>query len=160
MMRGWLAASLMTVALLAGTVAPAAAQHHDDFDHHDYHGRDFHHFSHEEYDHWRGGRWIHDWHDGRFGWWWSVDGGWYFYPQPIYPYPDYVPPAVVVQQQPPVPTGLPPAQYWYYCDNPQGYYPYVASCGTPWREVPAAPQPNAPPPGSAPPGPPGAPPPP
>ena len=57
----------------------------------------------------------------------------------IYPYPLYVPPAVVMQQAPPVPTGLPPIQFWYYCDDPQGYYPYVASCNGAWREVPVTP---------------------
>ena len=31
----------------------------------------------------------------------------------------------------------PPNQSYYYCDNPQGYYPSVQSCSTPWREVPA-----------------------
>jgi hypothetical protein len=30
------------------------------------------------------------------------------------------------------------AQYWYYCDNPAGYYPYVHDCKTQWREVDAA----------------------
>jgi hypothetical protein len=25
--------------------------------------------------------------DGRYGWWWDVDGAWYFYEQPVYPYP-------------------------------------------------------------------------
>lgn len=24
----------------------------------------------------------------------------------------------------------------YYCTNPPGYYPYVASCGDPWQFVP------------------------
>jgi hypothetical protein len=107
----------------------------------DYHGRDFHQFGPEERAHWQGGRWIHDWHDGRFAWWWMLDGFWYFYPAPIYPYPTYVPPAIVVQQAPPVPRGLPPTQFWYYCDNPGGYYPYVASCSGPWRPVPAVPPP-------------------
>lgn len=110
----------------------------------DFHGRDFHHFDAHERSVWRGGVWVHDWHDGRYGWWWSLGGAWYLYPEPIYPYPTYVPPAIVVQQAPPVPTGLPPAQFWYYCDNPQGYYPYVASCNGAWREVPVTP-PNAPP---------------
>lgn len=110
----------------------------------DFHGRDFHHFNDHDRAIWRGGRWVHDWHDGRYGWWWLVGGFWYFYPEPIYPYPTYVPPAVVVQQPPPMPSGLPPTQSWYYCDNPQGYYPYVASCNGPWREVPATP-PNPPP---------------
>jgi hypothetical protein len=105
----------------------------------DFHGRDFHHFTPYERQVWSGGHWEHGWHDNRFAWWWTAGGGWYFYPAPIYPFPTYVPPAIVVQQPPPVPTGLPPAQFWYYCDNPQGYYPYVAACQGPWREVPATP---------------------
>jgi hypothetical protein len=112
----------------------------------DFHGRDFGHFAPGELRAWRGGAWQHGWHDGRYAWWWVTGGFWYFYPVPIYPYPTYVPPAVIVQQPPPVPTGLPPAQFWYFCDNPQGYYPYVAACDTPWREVPATPQQSAPPP--------------
>lgn len=107
----------------------------------DFHGRNFQHFAPHERNLWRGGRWEHGWHDGRFAWWWIVNGGWYFYPTPIYPYPTYVPPAIVMQQAPPMPTGLPPAQFWYFCDNPKGYYPYVAACNGPWREVPATPPP-------------------
>ena len=103
----------------------------------DYHGGDYRHFSPHDRDVWRGGGWRHEWHDGRYAWWWVLGNAWYFYPAPTYPYPTYVPPAVVVQQPPPVPTGLPPAQFWYFCDNPQGYYPYVASCSVPWRQVPA-----------------------
>jgi hypothetical protein len=106
----------------------------------DFHGRDYGHFSPAERGIWRSGHWVHDWHDGRFAWWWTAGGGWYFYPAPIYPYPTYVPPAIIVQQPPPVPTGLPPSQSWYFCDNPQGYYPYVASCNGPWREVPTTQQ--------------------
>ena len=139
------------IAALAMGIAPAQAQHHDGGVHgggfhdgglhgQDFHGRDYAHFSSAERDFWRGGRWEHGWHDGRFAWWWAVGGGWYFYPAPIYPFPTYVPPAIIVQQPPPVPTGLPPAQSWYYCDNPRGYYPYVAACNGPWREVPATSQ--------------------
>jgi hypothetical protein len=29
------------------------------------------------------------------------------------------------------------SQYWYYCQNPAGYYPYVAQCTIPWQTVPA-----------------------
>ena len=133
---------LVSAACLAASLALLAPGAQAD-PRHDFHGRDFHRFSPRERTIWLGGRWVHDWHDGRFGWWWSVGGFWYFYPQPVYPYPTYVPPAVVVQQAPPVPTGLPPSPTWYYCDNPQGYYPYVASCNGPWREVPATP-PGAP----------------
>ena len=144
----------LAVLLAAGLCASAARAD----DHHDFHGRDYHHLDRHEVEVWHGGHWFHDWHDGRYGWWWVVDGGWYFYPAPVYPYPTYIPPAVVIQQPPPTPAGMPPAQSWYYCDNPQGYYPYVASCNGPWRPVAATPSPppppSAPPPGSAPPPPP------
>jgi hypothetical protein len=83
---------------------------------------------------WRGGRWFRGPHDGRLGWWWIVGGLWYFYPAPVYPYPDpYQPPVIVAPAEPP-----PPPQYWYYCPNPQGYYPYVPQCPSPWQKVPAA----------------------
>jgi hypothetical protein len=96
------------------------------------------HFTEHDWGVWRGGNWNHAWHDGRLGWWWVVGSYWYFYAQPVYPYPDpYLPPAVVVQ---PGPSGPAPAQYWYYCDNPPGYYPYVTSCSTAWRQVPVTPQ--------------------
>ncbi|MBV8651679.1 MAG: hypothetical protein JO255_09450 [Alphaproteobacteria bacterium] len=82
---------------------------------------------------WRGGHWVQARRDGRVGWWWVVGPQWYFYPAPIYPYPDpYVPPAVAV-----APPPAPGAVTYYYCDNPQGYYPYVQACPTPWRAVPA-----------------------
>lgn len=97
-------------------------------------------FSEHDWGVWRGGAWRHDWHNGRFGWWWLVGPDWYFYPEPVYPYPNpYVPP-VVAPSPPATGEGPPPAQYWYYCDNPAGYYPYVATCLTQWRPVPAAPQ--------------------
>jgi hypothetical protein len=105
----------------------------------DFHGRDFHHFTPYERQTWSGGHWEHGWHDNRFAWWWAAGGGWYSYPAPIYPFPTYVPPAVVVQQPPQVPTLLPPSQFWYHCDNPPGYYPYVAVCNGPWREMAAGP---------------------
>jgi hypothetical protein len=75
---------------------------------------------------------------------------------PVYPYPYYygyprppvvyVPPPVIYAPPPVVVTPAAPAyvhqssQTWYYCDNPQGYYPYVNSCSTGWRQVPAQPQ--------------------
>jgi hypothetical protein len=55
--------------------------------------------------------------------------GWpYSYPS----YPDYsysapsVPPAESEQQQP---------YYWYFCQDPQGYYPYVKECPGGWMQV-------------------------
>lgn len=142
---------LMLVALLAlGVSGMAGAARADE--HRDFHGRDYHHLDHREVVIWHAGHWFHDWHDGRYGWWWIVDGGWYFYPEPVYPYPTYIPPAVVIQQAPPSPTGMPPAQFWYYCDNPQGYYPYVGSCNVQWRQVATTPAPAAPPQAPPPPG--------
>lgn len=85
---------------------------------------------------WHGGHWFHGPHGGRRGWWWTVGGIWYFYPAPVYPYPDpYLPPLA---------EGPPPASAdsWYYCNDPPGYYPYVAECRTQWQPV----SPNAPPP--------------
>ena len=91
-------------------------------------------FREHDLDLWRGGRWAHSRHDGRLGWWWVVAGIWYFYPSPVYPYPDpYQPPVIA----PPVT----PPQYWYYCADPAGYYPYVAECHTNWQQVPASPPP-------------------
>ena len=39
---------------------------------------------------WGGGRWRHEMHNGRMGWWWDVGGAWYFYPQPMEGPPAYV----------------------------------------------------------------------
>ena len=116
----------------------------------DFHGHDFRRFSFEERRLWIGGRWIHDFHAGRYGWWWVVDGIWYYYPQPIYPYPAYVSEDVIVNGPGvyPPPGGYPPpapppaaapASVWYYCDNPAGYYPYIQSCAAGWRPVPSTP---------------------
>jgi hypothetical protein len=52
--------------------------------------------------------------------------------------PAYVQPAPQVYVQPP-----PPQTYWYYCDDPPGYYPYVQQCPGGWRQVnPSPPQPQ------------------
>jgi hypothetical protein len=113
-----------------------------------WHG-DIRYFGRHDLRYWRGGRWRHGWHDGRAGWWWVVGGFggiWYYYPAPVYPYPDpYVPP-VAVQQAPP-PADIPPVQAtppqapqnWYYCEPSKAYYPYVSSCPAGWKVVPASP---------------------
>ena len=112
-------------------------------------------FGHHDFHIWRGGGWQYTRYGGRLGWWWVVGGAYYFYPQPVYPYPDpYQPPAVVVEQQPQVVVApqapqvyapqqaapQPASQVWYFCDASQTYYPYVASCAGGWRTVPATPQ--------------------
>ena len=30
------------------------------------------------------------------------------------------------------------SQSWYYCSDPEGYYPYVTQCNTNWQTVPAS----------------------
>jgi len=103
-----------------------------------WHGGDMRRFHDRDERAWRGGHWFHGDYGGRFGWWWIIGGNWYFYPQPVYPYPDpYVPPVVMPAQ--PVPLPAPARTYWYYCPNPSGYYPYVAACPTNWMLVPASP---------------------
>src|SRR5215510_15307968 len=39
---------------------------------------------------WEGGRWRHEMHNGRYGWWWDVGGVWYFYPQRLAGPPAYI----------------------------------------------------------------------
>jgi hypothetical protein len=39
---------------------------------------------------WEGGRWHHEMHNGRMGYWWDVGGVWYFYPQPMEGPPTYI----------------------------------------------------------------------
>jgi hypothetical protein len=76
-------------------------------------------------------------------------GGGYYYPWGVpyyYPYPPAV--AVPVPAQPqeyveqgqtsaaPAASGQ-PGGTWYYCDDTRSYYPYVKSCSSGWRPVPA-----------------------
>jgi hypothetical protein len=57
-----------------------------------------------------------------------------------YPYGYHYAHAPVVVQPPPQVYVQPPSQpIWYYCENPQGYYPYVPRCPGGWRQVPATP---------------------
>jgi hypothetical protein len=49
-------------------------------------------------------------------------------------------PPVYIQQAAPV-VQQNPAGYWYYCNNPQGYYPYVKQCNNSWQQVEPTPPP-------------------
>lgn len=123
---------LMKLLVALGLCAAAGLSHADGFHHHHGHG------------HGHGGGGV------RFGvvigptW-----GPWYNYPP--YPSPVYYPPVVIeraptvyVEQVPtPVPVPAPvaptvspqPANYWYYCQAAQGYYPYVKQCPGGWVKV-------------------------
>jgi len=118
-----------------------------------FHDRNVAHFSAQDRATWTGGHWSHGRHHGRDGWWWNAGDGWFFYDQPIYPYPryasdyyyedDYGPDygAAPNDEYAPVPNG---GYSWYYCNNPAGYYPYVQQCRGPWRPVQPTP-PSGPP---------------
>jgi hypothetical protein len=106
-----------------------------------WHGR-IERFHEHDWELWRGGAWRHDFHEGRWGWWWVVGPTWYFYPEPVYPYPNPYEPPVAVIVQPPAPRPAappPPPQNWYYCESSRGYYPYVPTCPSGWRAVTATP---------------------
>lgn len=103
-----------------------------------------------------GAHWERGWHGDRWGWWWVDAGLWswyatypYYYGYPYYPYYDpyyTVPPGYAVPNPDAhVPAGsVPPTpQSWYYCDASATYYPYVQSCASGWRAVPATPPSNA-----------------
>ncbi len=84
------------------------------------------------------------------GWgpWWGPGWGYPYYPYPYYSYPSYPynpAPPVINQQQSPVYVEPAPQQeeqnYWYYCPNPQGYYPYIQQCPKGWLKVIPSPVP-------------------
>jgi len=137
-----IAASLAAISLPASADDHRGGEHHEHGWHDDHRGAwhgDIRHFDRDDSRFWRGGGWRHEWHDGRFGWWWLAAGTWYFYSRPIYPYPDpYIPPVVVVNPPPEI-VPAPPVQYWYFCAAANGYYPYVPSCPEGWQAVPASP---------------------
>ena len=137
-----ISAALAVLIALSVAAGPSAADERDhrrgvERERHEVWRGDIHRFHEYDFGRWRGGRWVHARHAGRNGWWWIVGGVWYFYPVPVYPYPDpFLPPGAVA----PFASGPMPGsaqQTWYYCANPSGYYPYVPQCGTAWQAMPA-----------------------
>jgi hypothetical protein len=63
----------------------------------DFHTRAVRDFSARELRAWRAGLWRNEWHYGRRGWWWEVDGVWYGYEDPVFPYPLEVAPLTVYE---------------------------------------------------------------
>lgn len=102
---------------------------------------------------WFGGHWEPERPGYRFvaASWVLVGGEWVFYPAYWQPYAPVVvmqPAPVVVQPEPteyiqqqqgaPAPPNLDP-NFWYYCQDPAGYYPYVQNCSA-WQQVTPTPQ--------------------
>jgi hypothetical protein len=76
------------------------------------------------------------------GWW----GPSYPYPYYSYPYP-YAAQPVIIRQEPQYLQLAPQPQqqqYWYYCPDPQGYYPYLKKCPKGWLKVVPTPTPQEP----------------
>jgi hypothetical protein len=125
-MKRWVWASLVVIALLAGTVvsSDAGGRHH-----------------------WGGGPHVFVGFGVAPVWWyghpyWYGNPYWYYPPPYVYAPPPTVvvqPPPVYVEQHPAPPFSPAPSsqQYWYYCEPAQGYYPNVQTCGEPWVTVPA-----------------------
>lgn len=91
-----------------------------------------------------GPAWAHNRHHrSHFGIYFSVPYSYPLYgPPPYYYYPPVIvrpEPQVYIEKAAPVPA--PQTQsYWYYCTNPQGYYPYVKDCPSGWLQVVPTPQ--------------------
>jgi hypothetical protein len=64
----------------------------------------------------------------------------YSYPY-AYPYPYTYPYYSSTYDQPTMYIEPEQPSYWYYCQDPKGYYPYVTSCPSGWAKVTPAPPP-------------------
>jgi hypothetical protein len=112
-------------------------------DHYAFHGHDVHHFDHNDLARWRGGHWNNTCFAGRCGWWWLAAGTWYYYDQPVYPYPLVVPETTYAEPEPMESDAsaplvvAPPPKFRYYCSNPAGYYPQVPNCNVQYQEIPS-----------------------
>jgi hypothetical protein len=85
---------------------------------------------------WGGG----DWGGGDWGGGWGDDwapgfNAWVYAPPMVVQAP---PQRIQVQN---LPLGPAPPSYWYYCSNPAGYYPQIATCPAGWAQVLAQPAP-------------------
>ncbi len=100
--------------------------HHGSFHHGSFHHGSFHHgsFHHGSRFFFSGGVFLGPVWDP---WWWGP--GWPYYSAPpalIQPSPtEYI-------QQNQEPEG---PNYWYFCPNPEGYYPYIKNCSNGWLRV-------------------------
>ncbi len=79
--------------------------------------------------------------------WIGPIGGPWWGPAYPYSYSYYAPPPVVVQQPSQEYVEQPPPEsedtgYWYYCQDPKGYYPYVKKCPNGWLRVAPSPAPT------------------
>ena len=87
------------------------------------------------------------WGARNYGWGWGYGAPFpYAYPY-VASYPFAYAPVVInsapvaqtyIQQEPvaeAVVQAAPTTNYWYYCTQPAGYFPYVQNCNQPWMQV-------------------------
>src|SRR5277367_3236289 len=86
---------LVALASLTIGMTPLLASADEHF-HHEFHEHDVRLFRGHDLDVWRGGHWHHEWHNGRFGWWWFAGGVWYWYDTPAWPYPNVVSETMII----------------------------------------------------------------
>ena len=130
---------LLRIALLAGLLIGAGSAWADGGRRHGGHG---HGYSRGSFGVYLGAPLFAPYYYGYGAWPYYGYGG-YYGPGPWYP-----PAVVAVPSTPPVyierapqPSAPAPAQYWYWCADPQGYYPTVRECRQAW--TPVLPQPPA-----------------
>lgn len=64
----------------------------------------------------------------------------YYYPPAVVAVPTA--PPIYIQQIPAPVVQQTQSNYWYYCQNPKGYYPYVRECASGWQQVEPTPPPT------------------
>jgi hypothetical protein len=125
-MRQWIKILMMVLLLIVGTIPVAFARGGPGGFHGGFHGGGFGHGG------FHGG--FHGWHGGHGGHFHHphFHGGIIVEVPPLWidPEPSYVAPAPSIGLTP-----EPPA-IWYYCTDPPGYYPTVATCRVPWTLYP------------------------
>lgn len=148
-MKGFLAVFVaLLLAMLPGSATLADEHGGGRYRGGGYHGDDHH-----------GGSYYRGGHGGGWNGYWGISvgvpGGWGAWPYPYaygigYPYPYaygaypvqrviesrvYVPeaaPQVYVSREPAAPAT---PNYWFYCEDPAGYHPYVQQCNRTWLLV-------------------------
>ena len=94
------------------------------------------------------------WHGYHHGYGFYGHWPWYFpwaygYGLPFYGTTFYEGQVTYVEMAPA--GAVQPANVWYYCKDPEGYFPYVKTCPSGWQTVPMQPAPALPtPPGAQP----------
>ncbi|SEM81051.1 hypothetical protein [Nitrosomonas marina] len=66
----------------------------------------------------------------------------YVYPSPLIA--PATPPVYIERKVTAVNSTQSQSSYWYYCRNPEGYYPYVKQCPEGWLQVVPQPAPQSP----------------